>query len=84
MRMPFEVISGELLIESLFNNNLITQGQYDRLAMVFEQQRNSDNYSLLWLGEVTQYLDEQQVDDVRNHIIKEADINEIKNCYVAI
>lgn len=84
MRMPFEVISGELLIESLFNNNLITQGQYDRLAMVFEQQRNSDNYALLWLGEVTQYLDEQQVNDVRNHIIKEAKIQEIKNCYIAI
>lgn len=84
MRLPFEVISGELLIESLFNNNLITQGQYDRLAMVFDQQRNSNNYSLLWLGEVTQYLDEQQVNDVRNHIIKKADINEIKNCYVAI
>ena len=84
MRMPWEVISGELLIESLFNNNLITQGQYDRLAMVFEQQRNSDNYALLWLGEVTQYLDEQQVNDVRNHIIKEAKIQEIKNCYIAI
>lgn len=84
MRMPFEIISGELLIESLFNNNLITQGQYDRLAMVFDQERNGNNYTIMWLGEVTQYLDEQQVDDVRNHIIKEADIKEIKNCYVAI
>ena len=84
MRMPFEIISGELLIESLFNNNLITQGQYDRLAMVFDQKRDENNYTILWLGEVTQYLDEQQVDDVRNHIIKEADIQEIKNCYVAI
>lgn len=84
MKMPFEVISGEILIESLFNANLITQGQYDRLTKVFDDLRNENNYVLLWLGEAIQYLDESQVADVRNHIIKEAGIKEIKNCYIAI
>ena len=84
MRMPFEDISGELLIESLLNNKLIDKNQYDKLSNLFDQQRNSNNYTLLWLGEVEQYLDEQQVNDVRNHIIKEAQIQEIKNCYIAI
>ena len=82
--MPFEVISGEILIESLFNANLITQGQYDRLNKVFDDLRNENNYVLLWLGEVLQHLDETQVADVRNHIIKEANIQDIKDCYIAI
>ena len=84
MKMPFEVISGEILIESLFNANLITQGQYDRLTKVFDDLRNENNYVLLWLGEAIQYLDESQVADVRNHIIKEANIQDIKDCYIAI
>ena len=84
MKMPFEVISGEILIESLFNNNLITQGQYDRLTKVFDDLRSENNYALLWLGEALQYLDESQANDVRNHIIKTAGIQEIKNCYIAI
>lgn len=84
MKMPYEVISGEILIESLFNANLITQGQYDRLTKVFDDLRNENNYVLLWLGEAFQYLDETQVADVRNHIIKEANIQDIKNCYIAI
>ena len=84
MKMPFEVISGEILIESLFNANLITQGQYDRLNKVFDDLRNENNYVLLWLGEVLQHLDETQVADVRNHIIKEANIQDIKDCYIAI
>lgn len=84
MKMPFEVISGAILIESLFNANLITQGQYDRLTKTFDDLRNHDNYVLLWLGEAIQYLDETQVADVRNHIIKKANIQEIKNCYIAI
>ena len=84
MKMPFEVISGEILVESLFNANLITQGQYDRLNKVFDDLRNENNYVLLWLGEALQYLDETQVADVRNHIIKKANIQDIKNCYIAI
>lgn len=84
MKMPFEVISGEILVESLLNANLITQGQYDRLTKALDDIRNENNYTLLWLGEATQYLDESQANDVRNHIIKTAGIQEIKNCYIAI
>jgi hypothetical protein len=84
MRMPFEVISGELLIESLLNNKLIDKSQYDELSNLFDQQRNSSNYTLLWLGEITAILDLEQIKNVRNHIIKEAEIKEIKDCYAAI
>ncbi len=84
MRMPFEIISGALLIESLLNNKLIDKSQYDELDNLFEQQRNSNNYTLLWLGEVTAVLDLEQIKNVRNHIIKEGQIQEIKNCYIAI
>jgi hypothetical protein len=84
MRMPFEVISGELLIESLLRHNLIDKSQYDKLSNLFDQQRNPNNYTLLWLGEITAVLDLEQIKDVRNHIIKEAEIKQIKDCYVAI
>jgi len=84
MRMPFEVISGELLIESLLNNKLIDKSQYDELSNLFDQQRNLSNYTLLWLGEITAILDLEQIKNVRNHIIKEAEIKEIKDCYAAI
>jgi hypothetical protein len=84
MRMPFEPISGPLLLESLLNNDLISKDQYNKLDNLFEEQRNPSNYTLLWLGEVTAVLDLEQIDDVRNHIIKEGQIQEIRNCYVAI
>lgn len=84
MRMPFEPISGPLLLESLLNNKLIDKNQYDKLDNLFEQQRNPNNYTLLWLGEVTAVLDLEQIDNVRNHIIKEGRIQDIKDCYVAI
>jgi len=82
--MPFEPISGPLLLESLLNNKLIDKSQYDKLDNLFEEQRNPSNYTLLWLGEVTAVLDLEQINDVRNHIIKEGQIQEIRNCYVAI
>jgi hypothetical protein len=84
MRMPFETISGALLIESLLNNNLIDKSQYDELSNLFDKQRNPNNYTLLWLGEITAVLDLEQIKNVRNHIIKEAEIKQIKDCYVAI
>lgn len=84
MRLPYEIISGELLTESLFNNNLITQGQYDRIVKKLDDLRNENNWTLLWLGEYKDLLDESQHDDIDNHIREKAKINDIAYCYAAV
>ena len=84
MRFPFEIISGEMLLDSLFNNNLITQGQYDKINKHYEDVRNENNYTLIIIAEILQLLDESQYADVKNLIQTKGQVEDFNYCYIAI
>lgn len=84
MRFPFEIISGEMLLDSLFNNNLITQGQYDKINKHYEDARNENNYTLIIIAEILQLLDESQYADVKNLIRSKGQVEDFNYCYIAI
>lgn len=60
MMLPFDVISGVLLLEALLNENIINQGQYDRIDKHFDDLRNNLNYTLVITSELTDFIDESQ------------------------
>ena len=84
MKFPFEIISGEMLLDSLFNNNLITQGQYDKINKYYEDTRNENNYTLIIIVEILQLLDESQYADVKNLIQNKGQVEDFNYCYIAI
>ena len=84
MRFPFEIISGVMLLDSLFNNNLITQGQYDKINKHYEDVRNENNYTLIIIAEILQLLDESQYADVKNLIQTKGQVEDFNYCYIAI
>lgn len=84
MRFPFEIISGEMLLDSLFNNNLITQGQHDKINKRYEDLRNDQNYTLVIINEILELLDESQYADVKNLIQTKGQVTDFNYCYIAI
>lgn len=84
MKFPYEVISGELLLDSLFNENLITQGQHDRISKHYEDSRNENNFTLILISEILEFIDESQHDDVINLIKTKGQVKLLTYCYVAI
>jgi ABC-type oligopeptide transport system ATPase subunit len=84
MRFPFEIISGEMLLDSLFNNNLITQGQHDKINKHYEDSRNENNYTLIIIDEIFELLDESQHADVKKLIQTKGQVEDFNYCYIAI
>ena len=84
MKMPFDVISGSLLLEALFNENIINQGQYDRLDKHFDDLRNEHNYTLVIVGELSDFLDEDQFNDAINLVRKKCSLTPGHTFYLAI
>jgi len=84
MKFPYEVISGELLLDSLFNETLITQGQHDRINKHYEDSRNEDNFTLILITEILDFIDESQHADVINLIKTKGQVEQLTYCYVAI
>lgn len=84
MRFPFEIISGEMLLDSLLNNNLITQGQHDKIDKRYEDLRNDQNYTLVIVNEILELLDESQYADVKNLIKTKGQVTDFNYCYIAI
>ena len=83
MRFPFEIISGEMLLDSLLNNNLITQGQHDKIDKRYEDLRNDQNYTLVIVNEILELLDESQYADVKNLIKTNGQVTDFNYCYIA-
>jgi hypothetical protein len=84
MKMPFDVISGSLLLEALFNENIINQGQYDRIDKHFDDLRNAVNYVLVIFGELEDFLDEDQYNDAINLVRSKCSLNPDHTFYIAI
>jgi len=84
MKLPFDVISGVLLLEALLNNNIINQGQYDRLDKHFDDLRNAVNYVLVIFGELEDFLDEDQYNDAINLVRSKCSLNPDHTFYIAI
>lgn len=84
MKLPFDVISGVLLLEALLNNNIINQGQYDRIDKHFEDLRNHVNYTLVIVGELSDFLDEDQFNDAINLVQSKCSLTPGHTFYLAI
>lgn len=84
MKLPFDVISGVLLLEALFNNNIINQGQYDRIDKHFDELRNNQNYTLVIVGELSDFLDEDQFNDAINLVQSKCSLTPGHTFYLAI
>jgi len=84
MKLPFDVISGVLLLEALFNENIINQGQYDRIDKHFDDLRNAVNYTLVIVGELEDFLDEDQYNDAINLVRSKCSLNPDHTFYIAI
>lgn len=84
MKMPFDVISGSLLLDALFNENIINQGQYDRIDKHFDDLRNSVNYTLVIVGELEDFLDEDQFNNAINLVRTKCSLTPGHTFYLAI
>lgn len=84
MKLPFDVISGVLLLEALLNNNIINQGQYDRIDKHFDDLRNRVNYTLVIVGELSDFLDEDQFNDAINLVQSKCSLTLGHTFYLAI
>lgn len=84
MKLPFDVISGVLLLEALFNNSIINQGQYDRIDKHFDELRNNQNYTLVIVGELSDFLDEDQFNNAINLVQSKCSLTPGHTFYLAI
>jgi len=84
MKMPFDVISGSLLLEALFNENIINQGQYDRIDKHFDDLRNDVNYTLVIVGELEDFLDDNQFNNAINLVRTKCSLTPGHTFYLAI
>ena len=84
MRFPYEVIFGELLLDLLFNENLVTQDEYNRINRHYENNRNENNFTLIIISEILDFIDNDKYDDVIDLIITKGEVTSITYCYVAI
>jgi hypothetical protein len=84
MTLPFDVISGMLLLEALLNESIIDQWQYDRIDKHFDDLRNENNYTLVITGELSDFLDEDQYNDALNLIKSKCSLTPGHTFYLAI
>lgn len=84
MKLPFDVISGALLLEALLNDNIINQGQYDRIDKHFDDLRNAYNYTLVIVGELLDFIDEDQFNDALNLVKSKCQLTPGHTFYLAI
>tara|TARA_R110000868_G_scaffold13161_18_gene61940 strand:+ start:723 stop:977 length:255 start_codon:yes stop_codon:yes gene_type:complete len=84
MMLPFDVISGVLLLEALLNENIINQGQYDRIDKHFDDLRNANNYTLVITSELTDFIDESQYINAINLVKSKCSLTPGNSVYLAI
>ena len=84
MKFPYECLSGELLLEDLRKNNLVTEAEYKKINKHYESNRNEDNFTLIIITEILEFIDDEKLGDVNNLIKTKGEVTSIAYCYVAI
>ena len=61
-----------------------TEAEYKKINKHYESNRNEDNFTLIIITEILEFIDDEKLGDVINLIKTKGEVTSIAYCYVAI